>query len=266
MSEQSVILKIENHTARLVLNRPDKHNAFGDETIASLLTKLTEVEQNPSVRVLCLSATGKSFSAGADLSWMKRMASLDYQQNLEDAKQLALLMETLNTLSVPTIVKIQGAAFGGALGLISCCDIAIASDNAKFCLSEVKLGLSPATISPYVLKAMGARRCRRLFLTAELFDAQQAEKWGLVHEVVKQGQLDDAVDKVLRQIISNGPKASIATKKLIRQVSESDLNQDKQHATAEIIASLRVSEEGQEGLSAFFEKRAPSWVDKDFGE
>ena len=259
MSSSLVDLHIEGAVAQLVLNNPSKHNAFGDTTIALLLEKLAQVNADPAVRALYLSSTGKSFSAGADLAWMKRMATLNYEQNLEDAKQLARLMETLNTLRVPTIAKVQGPAFGGAIGLIACCDIAIASKSASFCLSEVKLGLSPATISPYVIAAIGARRCRQLFLTAQLFDATQAADWGLVHEVVDADSLDAAVNDSVQAILRNGPKACEASKQLIRQVTESDLGTDAQHNTAGIIARLRVSDEGQEGLSAFFEKRQPKW-------
>lgn len=256
--ESPVVLTIVGAVARLTLNRADKHNAFDDEIIALLISKLEEVKAQNEVRVLVLQSTGKSFSAGADLNWMKRMATLSYEQNMDDARQLALLMHTLNTLPIPTIVKVQGASFGGAIGLISCCDIAIASDKAKFCLSEVKLGLSPATIGPYVVQAVGARRCRQLFLTAELFNAEQAADWGLVHKLVTSEQLEQEVDSTINQILQSGPSASKATKTLIADI-ERGLDQPAEH-TAELIARLRVSEEGQAGLTAFFEKQSAPWI------
>ena len=256
--ESPVILSIEDDVARLTLNRAEKHNAFDDEIISSLIDALKQVSAIPAIRVLVLQSKGKSFSAGADLNWMKRMAKLSYEENIQDARQLALLMHMLNSLPIPTIARVQGAAFGGAIGLISCCDIAIASDKSKFCLSEVKLGLSPATIGPFVLGAIGARRCRQLFLTAEVFDSEQARDWGLVHQSVPSEELDEAIEQTLRQILLTGPKASKATKTLIEDIS-SGLS-DPAEYTAELIARLRVSEEGQAGLSAFFEKQPAPWV------
>ena len=256
--QSPVVLTTDGGVARLTLNRPDKHNAFDDEIIAALISKLEEVKALPELRVLVLQSTGKSFSAGADLNWMKRMAKLSYEQNMADARQLALLMHTLNTLPIPSIAKVQGVAFGGAIGLISCCDIAIASDNAKFCLSEVKLGLSPATIGPYVVQALGARRCRQLFLTAEVFDAAQASDWGLVHKRVPFEELDSELDVTIGQILHTGPNASKASKTLIADIN-SGLENPAEH-TAELIARLRVSDEGQAGLSAFFEKQTAPWV------
>jgi methylglutaconyl-CoA hydratase len=254
-----VNLSLSNGVANLILNRPDKHNAFDDEVIARLLEALNAVRSNPEARVLVLQSTGKSFSAGADLTWMKRMAKLSHHENLADARQLASLMQTLDSLPIPTIAKVQGAAYGGAIGLISCCDIAIASHEANFCLSEVKLGLSPATISPFVIKAMGARRCRQLFLTAEVFSAKQAAEWELIHTLVSTDELDSAVDQTVAQILKTGPKASIATKQLIADVlsQQSDIAEH----TAQLIAGLRVSEEGQAGLAAFFDKQLPPWVE-----
>ena len=254
-----VNLSLSNGVANLILNRPDKHNAFDDEVIARLLDALNAVISNPEARVLVLQSTGKSFSAGADLTWMKRMATLSHDENLADARQLASLMQTLDSLPIPTIAKVQGAAYGGAIGLISCCDIAIASHEAKFCLSEVKLGLSPATISPFVIKAMGARRCRQLFLTAEVFSAKQAAEWELIHTLVNSDELDSAVDQTVAQILKTGPKASIATKQLIADVLSQP--SDIAEHTAQLIAGLRVSEEGQAGLAAFFDKQLPPWVE-----
>lgn len=249
-------LEFDGMVARLTLNRPEKHNAFDDKVIAQLLTHLESVAARDDIRALILSAEGKHFCAGADLAWMKRMAGMNYQENLADAKQLAKLMSTLDALPVPTIAKVQGAAYGGAIGLIACCDIAIASDTARFCLSEVKLGLAPATIGPFVLRAMGERRCRQLFITAEVFNAQQANNWGLVHRLTQAEELDGAVEDCVQSIVQNGPSACRAAKQLIQQLSSTP---DPSDMTSRLIAELRVSEEGQEGLGAFFEKRKPVW-------
>ena len=249
-------LEFDGMVARLTLNRPEKHNAFDDKVIAQLLTHLESVAARDDIRALILSAEGKHFCAGADLAWMKRMAGMNYQENLADAKQLAKLMSTLDALPVPTIAKVQGAAYGGAIGLIACCDIAIASDTARFCLSEVKLGLAPATIGPFVLRAMGERRCRQLFITAEVFNAQQANNWGLVHHLAQAEELDGAVEDCVQSIVQNGPSSCRAAKQLIQQLSSTP---DPSDMTSRLIAELRVSEEGQEGLGAFFEKRKPVW-------
>lgn len=261
MTEQATLLTIENGIATLTLNRPDKHNAFDDQIIEELLAHLDVVSTHEHVRALLLKAEGKHFCAGADLAWMKRMAKLDYSENLSDARELARLMATLNDMPVPTVVQVQGAAYGGAIGLIACCDIAIASDNSRFCLSEVKLGLAPATIGPYVVDAMGARRCRQLFITAEVFSADEAARYGLIHRVVAKDELTTEVQDVISQIKQSGPKATKAAKRLIQtiQLAPSSLLDD----TSKMIAELRVSEEGQEGLSAFFEKRLPSWRDNE---
>ncbi len=252
-------LNVEGPVARLTLDRPDKHNAFDDALIEHLISHLSAIEANPSVRVLILEAKGKHFCAGADLGWMKRMASLNYDENLSDARKLAELMAMLNSLSIPTIARVQGAAYGGAIGLIACCDIALASDTAKFCLSEVKLGLAPATIAPYVVAAMGARRCRRLFLTAEVFSAEQALQYELVHETSALEDLDEALDRVVRSLLSGGPKALRAAKQLVKKVTHP--SQEDFEYTSKLIAELRVSDEGQEGLGAFFDKRKASWCD-----
>lgn len=256
-SNESVLYEIQGNVAKIRLNLPEIHNAFDDQIIERLISLIGETNENQNLRACVLEAEGKHFSAGANLNWMKRMASMSYEENLQDARRLATLMHDLNSLSIPTLVKVQGAAFGGALGLISCCDIAIASDKAKFCLSEVKLGLSPATISPYVLKALGERRCRQLFLTAEVFNAYQAERWGLIHEVTSPEMLDEQVQKKLDLILATGPVASRATKALIRGIQDPATNVFEY--TAELIARLRVSDEGQEGLSCFFEGKRPRW-------
>lgn len=253
----SVTLQItKSNVAVLLLSRPEKRNAFNDEVIGELI-QCIEHANTLDIRALVLKTEGKHFSAGADLSWMKSMADNDFSENLADSKQLAKLMHVLATCPHPTVCAVQGAAFGGALGLIACCDIALCQDDAQFCLSEVKLGLIPAVISPYVIKAIGERAARRYFLTAEVFDAHTAKNLGLIHQVT--GNLDCAVDKMLETLLDNGPLAVKAAKKLISDVAGHEVNGQIINLTAERIAHIRVSEEGQEGLSAFFEKRAPSW-------
>ena len=184
MTDSNLLIEIENGVAKLILNRPDVHNAFDDVLIAKIITALNHAQENKNVRVVVLTSHGKHFSAGADLNWMKRMARLTKQENRDDAQQLAELMHTLNTLSKPTVALVNGAAYGGAVGLIACCDMAIATQRSRFCLSEVKIGLSPAVISPFVIGAIGERAARRYFLSAEAFDAQKAEQLGLLHDVV----------------------------------------------------------------------------------
>lgn len=248
--------------ATLTLNRPDVHNAFDDGVINALIDAMAELRERDDVRVLVLSAAGKSFSAGADLGWMKRMASYSEADNLADAKQLAILMADLYSFPCPTLAVVQGAAFGGALGLISCCDIAIATDNASFCLSEVKLGLAPAVISPYVIQAIGPRAASRYFLTAERFNAATARDLGLVHEVATSEALSGVAEQLLTTLLANGPHALRATKKLIQTVRPAS-GEELFAYTTELIAKLRVSAEGQDGLSAFFDRRPPAWLQKE---
>ncbi len=252
-----LILKKEGVFAHIVLNNPEKHNAFDEQLIEDLLKTLKQVNNDPHVRVVLLSAIGPSFSAGADLQWMKKMAVYTEEENVEDAMKLARLMQTLNELSKPTIALIQGNAFGGALGLIACCDIAISAPHASFCFSEVKLGLIPAVISPYAIAAMGERAACRYFLTAERFSADEALKTGLIH-AISNNLLEDGLN-LAKQIAQNGPSALNKIKMLTQKVSSS-INEDIIRDTAKAIAEIRVSAEGQEGLSAFLEKRKPNWV------
>mgnify|MGYP003627145034 CR=1 FL=1 len=256
-------LIIDQYVAKLSICHPEKHNAFDDEIIHELRTHLFNIRKMNGIRALLLTAEGKHFCSGADLGWMKRMATLSEADNLKDAQELAGLMADLYTLPFPSIVAIQGAAYGGAIGLIACSDIAIASEKARFCLSEVKLGLAPATIGPYVIAAMGARRCAQLFMTADLFSAKQAQDYGLLHQVVEHNELDAAVKQTIKQLLAAGPEANKSAKQLIRKCQtpiEKDLKEDLENFTSTMIAKLRVSEEGQEGLQAFFEKRPPSWL------
>ncbi|AFU99195.1 enoyl-CoA hydratase/isomerase family protein [Simiduia agarivorans] len=244
---------------RVTLNNPDKHNAFDDGVIAELQAAFEQAGANPAVRALILAAEGKSFSAGADLSWMQRMANYSLADNRADADKLARMLHTLNSLPFPTIARVQGAAFGGAVGLVSCCDLAVASPRASFCLSEVKIGLIPATISPYVVAAMGERAARRYCLTAERFFADTAKQLGLVSEVVDETELDSTIDNLLKQLLANSPAALSAAKQLVFDVSNRPITQALIDDTSQRIAEIRVSDEGQEGLKAFLEKRAPRW-------
>lgn len=247
--------------ARLTLNRPEVHNAFDDAVIEQLISHLEALDQDSAVRVVVLASNGKNFSAGADLAWMKRMAQNSHQENLVDAGRLATLMSTLNNLSKPTIALVQGAAFGGAVGLAACCDIVIAAESSLFCLSEVKIGLIPAVISPYVVQAIGERQSRRYFLTAETFSARTAEQFGLVHTVVAEpAMLEDACNRYLSTLANNSPQGMKAAKELIFAVSNKLISQEVIDDTAHRIADIRVSDEGQEGLSAFLQKRKPNWI------
>jgi len=256
-----VITDIDDHgVAQVRLNNPDKHNAFDDEIIGELTEAFVTIADNSNVRVMVLGSEGKSFSAGADLEWMKRMASYSYDENLRDASALALMLKTLNEIPQPTIARVQGAAFGGAVGLVSCCDMAVAASAASFSLSEVKIGLVPATISPYVIAAIGQRAARRYFVTAERFDAHRALQLGLVNEVVDAEQLDQEIDRLINTLLANGPEAVTGAKQLVFDVAGKPIDQQLIDATCETIAAIRVSEQGQEGLQAFLERRKPQWI------
>jgi len=246
----------DGRVATLTLTRAEKHNAFDDTLIAGLTRALADLGADDGIRAVVLAAEGKSFSAGADLGWMRRMADYSDEENLADARALAALMQTLDELPKPTIARVQGAAFGGGVGLVACCDIAIAAAGAVFGLSEVRLGLIPAVISPYVVAAMGARAARRYFLTAEAFDAAEALRLGLVHRVVAADALDAAVAEAMARLGDGGPAAQREAKALIRRVAPAP---DVVEETAEWIARLRAGAEGREGVAAFLEKRAPNW-------
>jgi methylglutaconyl-CoA hydratase len=262
MTEPALLTHIdERRVATLTMNRPELHNAFDDLLIAGLTAELKRLEADPQVHVVCLAGSGKSFSAGADLNWMRRMATYTREENLNDALGLAGLMQTLNGLAKPTIALVQGTAYGGGVGLVACCDMAIATRQASFCLSEVKLGLFPAVISPYVIAAIGARACRRYFLTAETFDAGEACRLGLVHEVVEdQAALQEQGTRLAERLLKNGPCAMAGAKRLIAAVANRTTDNDLIADTAARIADQRASTEGREGLAAFLEKRTPGWV------
>jgi len=263
MSDKTVTTKVDpNGIATVTLSRPEKHNAFDDVIIGELHEAFDSLAQRDDVRVVILASSGKSFSAGADLSWMKRMAEYDFGHNLKDAELLAAMLKSLHDLPQPTIARVQGAAFGGAVGLVSCCDMAVGSERASFSLSEVKIGLVPATISPYVIKAIGERASRRYFTTAERFGAAEAHRIGLLSEVVPEERLDDAVQALVDALLANGPEAVRAAKDLIVGVAGREITEDIIEDTCARIAHIRVSSEGQEGLSAFLNKRSPNWITK----
>jgi len=259
-NDEKVLFSVDRYgVATVTLNNPTKHNAFDDAIIGQLTKIFIEIAERSDIKVMILASTGKSFSAGADLAWMKRMASYSYEDNLSDANALAHMLKALNFMPQATIAQIQGAAFGGAVGLASCCDIVIASDKASFCLSEVKLGLIPETIIPYVVMGIGQKAARRYFQTAERFFADKAMQLGLVDEVVSADLLTDTVINMVSTLLGNGPVAIRQAKQLALDVAYQDIDEALISITCERIASIRVSDEGQEGLTAFFDKRSPNW-------
>ncbi len=263
MTENPLIVDVAAEgRATVTLNRPDVHNAFDDKLIALLTRELDALDRNPTVGVVVLAAAGKSFCAGADLKWMRRMAEYSEAENQADAEALAALMKTLNRLSKPTVAEVQGAAYGGGVGLICCCDIAIASKAAQFSISEVKLGLIPSVISPYVVAVIGERQARRYALGAETFDAIEAKRIGLVHEVTAAEDLQAAVDAMVEALLANGPAAMAETKDQIAGVANRPVDDRLIAAAAARIARIRVSDEGREGVAAFLEKRKPGWARK----
>ena len=261
MNEQTVITDVAgNGRATVTINRPDVHNAFDDELIAALTGQLEGLGNDDAVRVVVLTGAGKSFSAGGDLNWMQRTASYSEDENLTDAAALARLMNTLHGLSKPTIARVQGDAYGGGVGLIACCDIAVASESARFSLSEVRLGLIPAVISPYVIAAIGERQAGRYMLSAERFDAAEAWRVGLIHEVTAPDALDAAVNGIVESLLANGPRAMAEAKALIRAVAGRPIDASLNADTAARIARIRASGEGREGVAAFLGKRKPDWT------
>jgi methylglutaconyl-CoA hydratase len=258
----SLLITDRNGIREISLNRPSTHNAFDDHVIAELTAAIEATDSDASIWGLILTGEGSTFSAGADANWMRAMASATEAENFEDSLRLARLMRTLNFLPKPTIAKVNGSAYGGGIGLIACCDIAIGVDGAKFSLSEAKLGLVPAVISPYVVAAIGPRQARKLFVSAEVFDADEALRIDLLHQVVSRSNLDDAVARSLHFLSKCGASAQAEAKALALRVAgitrESMENLD--HENAALIARLRVSDEGQEGLTAFLAKRPPRWI------
>jgi len=246
--------------AQVTLSRPEVRNAFNDEVIAELTQAFTELGQNKEVRAIVLAASGSAFCAGADLNWMRRMADYTHAENLADAAQLAEMLRVIYTCPKPTVARIQGDVYAGGMGLVAACDMAVSVDTASYCLSEVKLGLYPATISPYVIRAMGARAAHRYFLTAERFDAVQALRIGFVHEVVTAEQLDAKVAELTNALANASPNAVKECKTLLHNVAGQDINAALIAHTVEGIASIRASFEGKEGVQSFLQKRKPAWL------
>jgi methylglutaconyl-CoA hydratase len=260
MGSDHLLVKIApNGSATITFNRPDRHNAFDDAMIKDLDAALHEVGSNDAVRVLVLAGRGKSFSAGADLSYMKRAAEFSKAENIEDAMCLGRMLLTLRTMPVPTIALVQGAAFGGGVGLVAACDVVLAATSAQFALTEVKLGLVPAMISPFVIDAIGARQARRYFQTAERFDAAQAKLIGLVHEVVDEEELCERRDDIIHDIFHGGPEAVRLAKNLVTDVSGFAIDAALLQDLAGRIAGRRAAPEGIEGITAFLERRLPAW-------
>ena len=259
---QSIITEVDDSVGILTLNKAERHNAFDEQLIEEITSGLLELEANPHVRVVVLSSSGKTFCAGADLNWMKQAATYTPEETLRDARNMARLLTTLNALSKPTIARVQGPAYGGGIGLIAACDIAFATYDALFALTEVKLGILPAVISPYVLAAIGERHCRRYMLTAERFSGAEAYRIGLVHEIVPgEEQLDEAIGEIIDNLLKNGPNALAESKSLIHAISGQPIDETTVEETVQRNTQVRSSSEGKEGLSAFLEKRKPNWVD-----
>jgi methylglutaconyl-CoA hydratase len=253
-------LQIDDGVAVLMLNRPELHNAFNETMIAELTQAFAALDADPAVRVLILGGRGKSFCAGGDLNWMKQMSGYGFEQNFNDAHALATMLHTLFTMRKPTIARVHGAAYAGGMGLVSACDISIAAQDVEFCLSEARLGLSPATISPYVIAAMGERQARRYFLTAERFSAAEAYRIGFVHDIVTAEELDAKIEELLKHLLVTGPNAVAACKDLVRAVAKAKIDGDLINDTATRIATIRATDEGREGIRAFLEKRKPAWT------
>jgi len=253
-------LHFERGVETVTLNRPDVRNAFNDEVIAELTAVFVELGKRDEVRCVVLAGNGPAFCAGADLNWMKRMAGYTRDENIEDASRLARLLEVIWRCPKPTIARVHGDAYAGGIGLVAACDIAVAADNAQFCLSEVRLGLIPATISPYVIRAMGPRAAHRWFLTAERFDAATAQRLGLVHETVAADALDGQVHALAQALVDAGPEAVKACKKLLHDVAGHEISAGLVRRTVEGIADIRASDEGREGIQSFLAKRKPGWL------
>ncbi|MEY5097504.1 MAG: hypothetical protein RJA36_223 [Pseudomonadota bacterium] len=256
----SLTVNIEAQRATVTLTRPELRNAFNDEVIADLTRAFTELGQRDDLRAIVLAAEGLAFCAGADLNWMRRMADYDRAQNLADAARLAEMLRVIHACPKPVVARVQGDVYAGGMGLVACCDIAISVDSAHYCLSETRLGLLPATISPYVMRAMGPRAAQRYCLSAERFDAAEALRIGLVHEVVAANRLDERVDAVVKALLNASPAAVRACKRLLQDVAQREIDAALIAATVEAIADIRASTEGREGVKAFLQKRQPSWL------
>ncbi|MGA9394441.1 MAG: enoyl-CoA hydratase/isomerase family protein [Azonexus sp.] len=256
----SLEIELNGPVATLWMNRPELHNAFDEILIAELTAACIALDQDKDVRVVVLAGRGKSFSAGADLNWMKRAANNGLDDNLNDARALARMLRTLAEMKKPTIARVQGAALGGGMGLAAACDIAVASTRAFFATTEVKFGIIPSAISPYVVRAIGTRQAHRYFLSAERIDAARAREIGLIHEASEPEQLDAKVQEIVDALLQGGPLAQAAAKNLIRAVDNQPINDNMVEDTAHRIAHLRATPEAREGIAAFLEKRRPNWM------
>jgi methylglutaconyl-CoA hydratase len=260
MNYHTLTIAIDEKVATITLNRPEVRNAFNETSIAELSLAFDELARNDLVRAIVLAASGPAFCAGADLNWMKKMADYSYAENNEDAALLADMLRTIYLCPKPVVARVQGDCYAGGMGLVAACDIAVAATEANFCLSEVKLGLIPATISPYVIKAMGENAARRYCLSAERFGAPEALRIGFVHEVAPASALDSAVAAIVKALVSNSPNAVREAKLLVREIAGQPVNDALLADTAARIANIRASDEGREGVASFLEKRKPSWL------
>ncbi len=253
-------IRIDGPVAHVWLNRPEVRNAFNDATIAELTKTFLALGHNPQLRAVVLGAHGKAFSAGADLNWMRAMADYTWEQNRDDAARLAEMLWTLYSCPLPVVGRLQGDCYAGGVGLAAVCDVLVAAEGVQFCLSEAKLGLLPATISPYVIRAMGEQAARRYFITAERFSATDAHRLGLVHEVCPAGVLDERVDAIVAALVANGPQAVKACKRLVQDVAGQPISAALREDTARRIADIRASDEGRAGVRSFLDKRNPPWT------
>lgn len=260
---KSLLVNIEQHVATVTLNRPEIRNAFNDEMIAELTDVFSHLGTNDEVRVIVLAAAGKAFCAGADLNWMREMAEYSYEENLADADKLAQMLKTIYECPKPTVAAVQGDVYAGGMGLVAVCDVAIAVNIANFCLSEVRLGLAPSTISPYVIKALGARASQRYFLSAEVFDSKKARQLGFIHERVSEESLEDTVAALCTKIVKNSPDAVKTCKRLLHEVAGAPITDELITDTVKSIADIRASTQGREGVQAFLQKRKPDWLASD---
>jgi len=260
MTYDTLLVTVADKVATVTLNRPDLRNAFNEGAIAELARVFDELGHNDAVRAIVLAANGPSFCAGADLNWMKKMAGYSHDENEADAMRLAEMLRTIYLCPKPTVARVQGDCYAGGMGLVAACDIVVVSDTAGFCLSEVKLGLIPATISPYVIKAMGEQAARRYFLTAERFDAAEAQRIGVAHAVVAPEALDATVAGIVKALVNNSPHAVRQAKTLVREIVGQPVDEALLLDTAGRIAAIRASTEGREGVASFLEKRKPTWI------
>ena len=261
MQYETLTVAIAGKVATVTLNRPDVRNAFNEFTIAELSLAFADLGRDDHIRAIVLAANGPAFCAGADLNWMKKMAGYSHSENADDAEKLAEMLRTIYLCPKPVVAKVQGDCYAGGMGLVAACDIAVTTTTTSFCLSEVRLGLIPATISPYVIKAMGENAARRYFLTAEKFSAQEAHRIGFVHDVVGAESLDAHVDAIVKALVTSSPNAVREAKVLVREVTGKQVDSALVVDTAERIANIRSSDEGREGVASFLEKRKPSWLD-----